>query len=98
MLIMPDTHEVYLETPKQILERYSRHVNHRFASVIELIGFDRVFTKARGAWLWDRDGRRYLDFLGGYSVFNVGRNHPRSEAGVDRLARTRRGQPGADGM
>ncbi len=52
-------------------------MNHRFARVIELIGFDRVFTKAQGAWLWDQDGRRYLDFLGGYSVFNVGRNHPR---------------------
>jgi ornithine--oxo-acid transaminase len=70
-------YDVYRETPKQILERYSRYVNHRFARVIELIGFDRVFTKARGAWLWDQDGRRYLDFLGGYSVFNVGRNHPR---------------------
>jgi ornithine--oxo-acid transaminase len=70
-------YNVYRETPKQVLERYSRHVNHRFARVIELIGFDRVFTKAQGAWLWDQDGRRYLDFLGGYSVFNVGRNHPR---------------------
>jgi ornithine--oxo-acid transaminase len=71
------TYNVYLETPKQVLERYSRHVNHRFARVIELIGFDRVFTRAQGAWLWDQEGRRYLDFLGGYSVFNVGRNHPR---------------------
>lgn len=70
-------YNVYRETPKQVLGRYSRHVNHRFARVIELIGFDRVFTKAQGAWLWDQDGRRYLDFLGGYSVFNVGRNHPR---------------------
>jgi ornithine--oxo-acid transaminase len=70
-------YDIYQETPKKILERYSRYVNHRFARVIELIGFDRVFTKAQGAWLWDQDGRRYLDFLGGYSVFNVGRNHPR---------------------
>jgi ornithine--oxo-acid transaminase len=70
-------YNVYRETPNKVLDRYSRHVNHRFARVIELIGFNRVFTKAQGAWLWDQDERRYLDFLGGYSVFNVGRNHPR---------------------
>jgi acetylornithine/succinyldiaminopimelate/putrescine aminotransferase len=52
-------------------------VNHRFARVVELIGFDKVFTRAEGAWLWDQEGQRYLDFLGGYSVFNLGRNHPR---------------------
>ena len=81
-------YDVYQETAEQVLERYSRHVNHRFASVISLIGFDRVFTKAQGAWLWDRDGRRYLDFLGGYSVFNVGRNHPRiKQALIDWLER-----------
>lgn len=80
--------DVYQETPKQVSERYSRHVNHRFARVIELIGFNRVFTKAQGAWLWDQDGRRYLDFLGGYSVFNVGRNHPRvKQALIDWLER-----------
>jgi len=81
-------YDIYQEAPKQVLERYSRHVNHRFARVIELIGFDRVFTKAQGAWLWDQDGRRYLDFLGGYSVFNVGRNHPRvKQALIDWLER-----------
>ena len=86
--IAPDKYGVYQETPEQVLDRYSRYVNHRFASVIKLIGFGRVFTKARGAWLWDQAGRRYLDFLGGYSVFNVGRNHPRvKQALMDWLER-----------
>lgn len=86
-MITPDTSDVYKESAKKVLDRYARHVNHRFARVIELIGFDRVFTKAKGAWLWDQDGRRYLDFLGGYSVFNVGRNHPRvKQALIDWLA------------
>ena len=31
---------------------------------------------ARGRYLYDLDGRDYLDFLSGYSVFNIGRNHP----------------------
>ncbi len=72
-----DTLRVFDEPVDQVYGRYASYVNHRFAKVVELIGFDRIFTKAQGAWLWDKEGRRYLDFLGGYSVFNVGRNHPR---------------------
>ena len=30
----------------------------------------------RGAYLYDMDNAAYLDFLSGYSVFNIGRNHP----------------------
>ena len=29
-----------------------------------------------GAYLYDLDDTPYLDFLSGYSVFNIGRNHP----------------------
>ncbi|HUP21550.1 MAG TPA: aminotransferase class III-fold pyridoxal phosphate-dependent enzyme [Thermoanaerobaculia bacterium] len=36
-----------------------------------------LFAKrARGALLWDVDGREYLDFCGGIGVVNVGHNHP----------------------
>src|SRR3990172_12288533 len=80
--------DIYAEPAAKIYERYARYVNHRFARVVELIGFDKVFTRAEGAWLWDAEGNRYLDFLGGYSVFNVGRNHPRVKAALqDWLAR-----------
>jgi 4-aminobutyrate aminotransferase / (S)-3-amino-2-methylpropionate transaminase / 5-aminovalerate transaminase len=36
-----------------------------------------VATRAEGIYLWDADGRRYLDFVGGIGVLNVGHNHPR---------------------
>ncbi len=52
------------------------HVNPQFARVLKTIGFDRVYTKALGPYLWDVDGNKYLDFQGGYAVHNVGRNHP----------------------
>ncbi len=88
MTIARGVDDVYTQLPAEVYGRYSQFVNHRFARVIELIGFDKVFTKAQGAWLWDQDGRRYLDFLGGYSVFNVGRNHPRvKQALIDWLQR-----------
>ncbi len=36
-----------------------------------------VLERGRGAQVWDVDGRRYLDFVGGIGVLNVGHNHPR---------------------
>jgi 4-aminobutyrate aminotransferase / (S)-3-amino-2-methylpropionate transaminase / 5-aminovalerate transaminase len=36
-----------------------------------------VLEQARGAEVWDIDGKRYLDFVGGIGVMNVGHNHPR---------------------
>jgi 4-aminobutyrate aminotransferase/(S)-3-amino-2-methylpropionate transaminase len=41
-----------------------------------------VIDRAEGAYLWDTDGRRYLDFVGGIGVLNVGHNHPRVVAAV----------------
>jgi ornithine--oxo-acid transaminase len=38
---------------------------------------DAVLTKGKGIWVWDVDGRRYLDFLSGYSAVNQGHCHPR---------------------
>lgn len=36
-----------------------------------------VVTKGEGCWIWDLDGRRYLDFLAGIAVCNLG--HVRKE-------------------
>jgi ornithine--oxo-acid transaminase len=38
---------------------------------------DVVITKAKGIWVWDVDGRKYLDFLSAYSAVNQGHCHPR---------------------
>ncbi|WP_341960862.1 4-aminobutyrate--2-oxoglutarate transaminase [Pseudomonas sp. RC10] len=36
-----------------------------------------VVARAQGTELWDVDGKRYLDFVGGIGVLNTGHNHPR---------------------
>jgi 4-aminobutyrate aminotransferase/(S)-3-amino-2-methylpropionate transaminase len=41
-----------------------------------------VLERAAGAEAWDVDGRRYLDFVGGIGVLNLGHNHPRVVAAV----------------
>ena len=38
--------------------------------------FPRTFTQARGHEIWDREGRRYLDFFAGAGALNYGHNHP----------------------
>jgi predicted acetylornithine/succinylornithine family transaminase len=33
-------------------------------------------VRGEGAWLWDRDGKRYLDLLSGLAVTSLGHSHP----------------------
>ncbi len=37
---------------------------------------DVVIERARGVWVWDVEGRKYLDFLAAYSAVNQGHCHP----------------------
>jgi diaminobutyrate-2-oxoglutarate transaminase len=38
--------------------------------------FPAVFDRATGSHLYDRDGRRYIDFFSGAGALNYGHNHP----------------------
>ncbi len=38
---------------------------------------DVVISKAQGIWMYDVEGRKYLDFLSAYSAVNQGHRHPR---------------------
>ncbi len=33
-------------------------------------------VKAEGSWLWDKEGKKYLDLYGGHAVISIGHNHP----------------------
>jgi ornithine--oxo-acid transaminase len=57
-------------------ELHDRHLNRTLVKVQRTIGFDIVYARAEGAYLYDMDGKDYLDFLSGFGVFNIGRNHP----------------------
>lgn len=59
----------------RLLATYARH--------------DVTFVDGDGAWLTDKTGRRYLDFLAGIAVVGLGHRHPRPAAAareqLDRL-------------
>jgi ornithine--oxo-acid transaminase len=68
------------------LEGYARAINPQFVRLLRTIGFDRRWARAEGAYLYADDGTRYLDLLGGFGMFNVGRNNRRvREALVEAL-------------
>ncbi len=60
-------------------ERWSTHNYHPLPVVI---------AEADGAWVTDVDGRRYLDFLAGYSALNFGHRNPALvAAAIEQLGR-----------
>jgi ornithine--oxo-acid transaminase len=63
-------------------ELYARTINPQFMRVLKTIGFDRVWARGEGQYLYDQDGTRFLDVLGGFGMFNVGRNNPRVRAAL----------------
>lgn len=59
-----DTTQYYL----QLEEQYSAHNYHPLPVVL---------NRGEGVFVWDVDGKRYYDFLSGYSAVNQGHCHPR---------------------
>ena len=56
--------EVALSAKKYLADNYERIL-------------DRVFSSAGGSWIYDSEGRPYLDFVSCYSALNVGHGHPK---------------------
>jgi ornithine--oxo-acid transaminase len=53
-----------------------------------------VLEKGEGAWVWDVNGKKYLDCLSAYSALNQGHRHPKivaaAKAQLDRITLTSR--------
>jgi ornithine--oxo-acid transaminase len=57
-------------------ELHRRYLNPQLPRMLHAIGFDKVYTRAEGAYLYDAEGVEYLDMLAGFGVFALGRHHP----------------------
>jgi ornithine--oxo-acid transaminase len=64
------------------VDLWGRTINPQFSRILKKIGFDREWARAEGAYLWDARGDKFLDMLGGFGMFNVGRNNPRIRAAL----------------
>ncbi|APV50696.1 hypothetical protein BWI17_13990 [Betaproteobacteria bacterium GR16-43] len=63
-----------------VAARHAKHLNAPFVELLDVLGFGRVYTRASGTWIWDEEGRRYLDALAGFGALNLGHNPPRIAA------------------
>lgn len=56
---------------QQLLEREEKYSAHNYHPLPVML------TRAEGVHVWDVDGKRYYDFLSGYSAVNQGHCHPK---------------------
>jgi ornithine--oxo-acid transaminase len=74
--------ELLARRERSDVELWGSTMNPQFSRVLKKIGFDREWARAEGAYLWDARGNKFLDMLGGFGMFNVGRNNPRVRAAL----------------
>ncbi|HEY2795972.1 MAG TPA: aspartate aminotransferase family protein, partial [Micromonosporaceae bacterium] len=71
-----DLSELLARRGNERYELQARYVNPQLTRMLHTIGFDRIYARAQGAYLYDDEGRDYLDMLAGFGVFALGRHHP----------------------
>jgi len=58
------------------LDLAARHLDPSLVDVLRILGFDKEYTSAQGSYLYDAEGRAYLDFHTGEGFASLGHNHP----------------------
>lgn len=68
--------------PADYVAREDKYLAHNYKS------FPFILNKADGVWLWDTEGKKYLDFVAAYSAVSFGHLNPRiHKAMVDQLGK-----------
>jgi len=63
---------------EQVSELFLEHLNPGQYHFLKLLGFNKVIIRsADGMYYTDQDGRKILDFFGGFGSLALGHNHPR---------------------
>jgi ornithine--oxo-acid transaminase len=60
----------------EALHLAARHLDPSLVDVLRIVGFDEEYVSAQGSYLFDLDGRAYLDFHTGEGFASLGHNHP----------------------
>jgi putrescine aminotransferase len=69
-------------TLAEVTRCYKEFISPDLARLLRLTGFGAMEVKGEGCWVYDQQGKRYLDFSGGYGVFSLGHRHPKVVAAV----------------
>ena len=71
------------ELQAEVVRKYASYINPYLAKLMNFAGFG-VEVRGEGCYLFDQDGKRYLDCLGSYGVFSLGHRHPKVIEAVKR--------------
>ncbi|MCX6113251.1 MAG: ornithine--oxo-acid transaminase [Proteobacteria bacterium] len=67
-----------------LIEKMNKHSAHNYKPL------PIVLEKGEGVWVWDVDGKKYMDMLSAYSALNHGHRHPkivdRAKKQLDKIA------------
>ncbi len=63
---------VHQQTKEEVLEAFAAHVSPARVALFQKLGADVVPGLRDGAWIWDLEGRRYLNCRTSGGVFNLG--------------------------
>src|SRR5215213_3541323 len=68
---MAHTQEILSSKSEVLIEKENKYGAHNYHPI------PVVLDRGEGVYVWDVDGKRYYDFLSGYSAVNQGHCHPR---------------------
>ena len=69
-VLQPPAAAIVQNESKRIRELFDKNVVPSYAR------FDLVLERGEGSYVWDVDGKRYLDLSGGIAVCSLGHAHP----------------------
>ncbi|HWI60628.1 MAG TPA: aminotransferase class III-fold pyridoxal phosphate-dependent enzyme [Symbiobacteriaceae bacterium] len=58
------------------MHRFTQYVNPYLGQLLETINMDKRFVRGEGCYLYDAEGRQYLDFVAAYGALPFGFNPP----------------------
>ena len=83
-----EKHQIVVDTTQNFALYYNRGYLEYRKSVIEMREEPACEWEGQGSLLYDISGRRYIDCLGGFGIYNAGIRHPKIVAAVrDQLER-----------
>jgi acetylornithine/succinyldiaminopimelate/putrescine aminotransferase/predicted amino acid dehydrogenase len=58
------------------MHRFTEYVNPYLGKLLETVNMDKRFVRGEGCYLYDADGRQYMDFVAAYGALPFGFNPP----------------------
>ncbi|XP_073300397.1 ornithine aminotransferase, mitochondrial-like [Primulina huaijiensis] len=68
---LPQGSGAYAQSSQHLINLEGQYSAHNYHPI------PVVFSQAKGSYIWDPEGKKYVDFLSAYSAVNQGHCHPK---------------------